>query len=127
MLLYLLYAGQSLEFGPVGLFARHAAAPPLLVLAFEWLPEFGRQRLQDRALIRRRAGAAAAGEGGRRSALRVGGLEELAHEAEPGLADVGAASEHVEDGVDSAAEVGKGRDIGTGFLSGLNHGTTVLQ
>lgn len=83
--------------------------------------------MQDRALIRRRAAATAAGEGRRGPALRVGGLEELAHEADAGLADVGAASKHVEDGVDGAAEVSEGRDVWTGYLGGRDHRFAVLQ
>lgn len=76
--------------------------------------------MQGGALIRR-AAAAAAGEGGRAPALRVGGLKQFAHEAEAGLTDVGAASKHVEDWIDGTAEVGKGRDIWAGCLSSLHH------
>lgn len=83
--------------------------------------------MQDRALIRRRAAATAAGEGRRGPALGVGGLEELAHEADAGLTDVGAAGEHVEDGVDGAAEVSEGRDVWTGCLGGRDHRFAVLQ
>lgn len=60
-------------------------------------------------------------EGRYAPALRVGGLKELAHEAEAGLADVGAASKHVENGVDSAAEVSKGYDIWTRCNCRLDH------
>lgn len=102
------------------LVARHTAASPL-ALAFEWPPQFDRQRLQGGALVRRRAAAAAPAEGRRGPALRVGGLEEPAHEAEAGLADVGAAGEHVEDGVDSAAEVSEGCDIWAGCAGSLEH------
>lgn len=60
-------------------------------------------------------------------ALRVGRLEEPSHEAEARLADVGAASENVEDGVDGAAEVGESRDVGTGDHGGFSDRRIVLQ
>lgn len=84
--------------------------------------------MQDGALIG--GGATAAGavatESGGGPALRVGVLEEPAHEAEAGLADVGTAGEHVEYGVDGAAEVGEGRDIGTARRSSLDQCVTAL-
>lgn len=58
---------------------------------------------------------------------RVGGVEELAHEAEAGLADVGAAGEHVEDGVDGAAEVSEGCDVGAPSEGGGDHRRAALQ
>lgn len=112
--------GQSLELGLVVLFASCTAAP-VFALAFERFPEFNRQRVQDGALVRRRADASAAAERGRASALRVGCLKQPAHEAEPSLPDVRAAGEHVKDGVDSAAEVGEGCDVGSGRGSSFNH------
>lgn len=93
----------------------------LRVPASERPPELDGQRLQDRVLVRRGSAAAAPGEGGSGPALRVGGLKQLAHEAEAGLADVGASGEHVQDGVDGAAEVGEGGDIGTSCAGGLDH------
>ena len=59
--------------------------------------------------------------------LRVGGLEELAHEAEAGLADVGAAGKHIANGIDRTAEESECRDIWTGCKGGCNSGFTVLQ
>lgn len=69
--------------------------------------------MQDRAI--------AAGEGGRAPALRVGGLEEPAHEAEASLPDVGAAGEYVENGVDRTAEVGEGCDRRTASFGSIDH------
>lgn len=83
--------------------------------------------MQNGAFIWRGATAGAAGECRRASALRVGGLEEFTHEAEAGLTNVGAAGKHVKDGIDSTAEVSKGRDIWTGYRSSLLHCITVLQ
>lgn len=88
------------------------AAPALVVSAFERLPQFDRQGVQDGVLLLGRAAEAAAA-GRRAPGIRVGGFKELSHETEAGLANVGAAGEHVEDGVDSAAEEGKGDDVGT--------------
>lgn len=130
-LVFLLHSGQRLEFGLVALFSRHAAAP-VLALASERPPQFGGQRVQDGSLVRRgaaaaHAAAAAAAGGGRGAALRVGGLEQLAHEAEARLADVRAAGEHVEDGVDGAAEVSEGRDVGTRRAGSGEHRLAALQ
>lgn len=43
------------------------------------------------------------------------------------MADVGAAGEHVEDGVDSAAEVSEGCDVWTGRLGSRDHRFAALQ
>lgn len=100
--------------------SHHAAH--LLVLACERLPQLYRQRLEDGLLL---SGAAHARTRG--PALRVGALEEPAHEAEASLADVGAAGKNIEDGVDGAAEVGESRDVGTGGFGGADHRRLVLQ
>ncbi len=121
-----LNTGQSLEFRLVDLFSRHIAAP-LIVFAFERPPQFDRQSVQDRALIWWRVAAAATCEDRRAPALRVGGLKKLAHEAEAGMADVGAAGEHIENGVDSTAEVSKGCDIWAGYLGSLDHWIIALK
>lgn len=96
----------------------------VLVLAFEGL-QLHRQSLKYGILLGG-AGRAAAPRA-RGAALRVRALEELAHEAEAGLADVGAAGENVEDGVDGAAEVGESRDIGAGGFGGVGHRIFALQ
>lgn len=118
MLIQRLHAGQSLQLWFV--LSRHAAH--LLVLAFQRLPHLHSQSLEKVLVLRGAAHARTRGP-----ALRVGALEELAHEPEAGLADVGAAGKHVEDGVDGAAEVGKGRDVGTGSFGGFEHRRVVLQ
>lgn len=100
--------------------SHHAAH--LLVLAFERLPQLHRQSLEYGFLL---SGAAHARTRG--ATLRVGALKEPAHEAEAGLADVGAAGEDVEDGVDGAAEVGESRDVGTGAFGGFQHHHLILQ
>lgn len=82
--------------------------------------------MQDGVFLLGRAAEAAAA-GCRAPGIRVSAFKELSHEAKASLADVGAASEHVEDGVDSAAEVGKGNDVGTSHEGGTDHLLLVLQ
>lgn len=60
-------------------------------------------------------------------ALRVGALKEPGHEAEASLADVGAAGENIEDGVDGAAKVGKGCDNWTGGFGSPDHRRLLLE
>lgn len=81
--------------------------------------------MKDSVLLGRAADAAAAGSRG--PAVRVCGLEELAHEAEASVADVGAAGKHVKDGVDAAAEESKGRDVGACCFGSLDHCGLALQ
>ncbi len=127
VLLQLVNTGQKLDFRLVCVFARLTHAR-LSVLAFKRPPQFDWQCVQDRVFIwGGAAGAATSVKGRRGPALWVGCLEELAHEAEAGLADVGAASEHVEDGVDGAAEVSEGCDVRTGCFGSFNDWSTALQ